>query len=227
MMRGSSSSSSPYTSSGPLQHAAATSDSLKFLCSYGGKILPRYPDGKLRYVGGHTRVLSVRRSIAFAELQVKLMELCGWGAVSIRCQLPADDMDALVSVTSDEDLVNVVNEYDVAAGRDRLLRPPKIRAFLLPKPSDATMSKSATAKGKNTPSGRAPVPAERCVRQSARPRRWSWSSSGRGRSLPPPGTCASTTTSVRMAMELRGRVITRCTMEITGSINYGSCFNYW
>lgn len=39
--------------------------SLKFLCSYGGKILPRSTDGKLRYVGGHTRVLSVDRSISF------------------------------------------------------------------------------------------------------------------------------------------------------------------
>ena len=39
--------------------------SLKFLCSYGGKILPRSTDGKLLYVGGHTRVLSVDRSISF------------------------------------------------------------------------------------------------------------------------------------------------------------------
>lgn len=39
---------------------------LKFLCSYGGRILPRYPDGKLRYHGGETRVLSVDRSISFS-----------------------------------------------------------------------------------------------------------------------------------------------------------------
>jgi hypothetical protein len=39
---------------------------IKFLCSYGGKILPRYPDGKLRYVGGDTRVLSVDRSLPFS-----------------------------------------------------------------------------------------------------------------------------------------------------------------
>lgn len=38
---------------------------IKFLCSYGGKILPRYPDGKLRYLGGQTRVLAVDRSISF------------------------------------------------------------------------------------------------------------------------------------------------------------------
>lgn len=39
---------------------------LKFLCSYGGKILLRNSDVKLRYVGGLTRVLSVDRSISFA-----------------------------------------------------------------------------------------------------------------------------------------------------------------
>ncbi|GMH26095.1 hypothetical protein Nepgr_027938 [Nepenthes gracilis] len=38
---------------------------IKILCSYGGKIIPRYPDGKLRYFGGHTRVLAVDRSVSF------------------------------------------------------------------------------------------------------------------------------------------------------------------
>ncbi|XP_022965123.1 uncharacterized protein LOC111500016 isoform X5 [Cucurbita maxima] len=48
---------------------AARSDrtaTIKFLCSYGGRILPRYPDGKLRYLGGVTRVLAVDRSIPFS-----------------------------------------------------------------------------------------------------------------------------------------------------------------
>ncbi|KAJ1382378.1 hypothetical protein SESBI_44294 [Sesbania bispinosa] len=34
---------------------------VKFLCSFGGKILPRPSDGMLRYVGGQTRIISVRR----------------------------------------------------------------------------------------------------------------------------------------------------------------------
>jgi hypothetical protein len=44
----------------------AERETIKFLCSYGGKILPRYTDGDLRYVGGLTRVLAVDRSISFA-----------------------------------------------------------------------------------------------------------------------------------------------------------------
>ncbi|RZC08523.1 Auxilin-related protein 1 isoform C [Glycine soja] len=77
---------------------------LKFLCSYGGKILLRYPDGKLRYLGGHTCVLAVDRSIPFSELLLKLEELCGASVRHLRCQLPSEDLDALVSITSDEDL---------------------------------------------------------------------------------------------------------------------------
>lgn len=46
--------------------SSSTTSTIKFLCSYGGKIVPRYPDGKLRYHGGETRVLSVDRSISFS-----------------------------------------------------------------------------------------------------------------------------------------------------------------
>ncbi|KAK7827209.1 pectinesterase inhibitor 10 [Quercus suber] len=105
-----------------------TTTTIKFLCSYGGKILPRYPDGKLRYLGGETRVLAVDRSISFSELLLKLGELCGT-SVSLRCQLPSEDLDALVSITSDEDLANLIEEYDKAASPPSSL---KVRAFLSP-----------------------------------------------------------------------------------------------
>ncbi|KAL1804493.1 hypothetical protein DCAR_0936142 [Daucus carota subsp. sativus] len=111
---------------------------LKFLCSYGGKILPRYPDGKLRYHGGHTRVLSVHRSISFSELLVKLGELCG-ASVSLRCQLPTEDLDALVSIKSDEDLFNLIEEYEQS-------EIVKIRAFLaLPKNTSPPISNASTS----------------------------------------------------------------------------------
>ena len=43
-------------------------ETIKFLCSYGGKILSRYTDGILRYAGGLTCVLAVDRSISFIGL---------------------------------------------------------------------------------------------------------------------------------------------------------------
>ncbi|KAH9604929.1 hypothetical protein KSS87_022678 [Heliosperma pusillum] len=105
---------------------------IKFLCSYGGKILPRYPDGKLRYQGGHTRVLSVARSISYPELLLKMGELCGT-EVRIRCQLPTEDLDALITIKSNEDLENMIEEYDNITTPSSM----KVRAFLLPRKSSA------------------------------------------------------------------------------------------
>ncbi|KAL4570162.1 hypothetical protein LXL04_025813 [Taraxacum kok-saghyz] len=135
---------------------------IKFLCSYGGKILPRYPDGKLRYCGGETRVLAVDPSLSFAELLMKLGELCGT-PVALRCQLPTEDLDALVSITSDEDLVNLVEEYDRAATVQSSSNL-KIRAFLSiqkkssPTPSTAGESSSSTITDLEISSPKSPPP---------------------------------------------------------------------
>ncbi|CAI9757410.1 unnamed protein product [Fraxinus pennsylvanica] len=58
---------------------ASTSDTIKFLYSYGGRIVPRLTkgrDGMLCY-SGHTRILSVNQSISSSELMVKFGDLCG------------------------------------------------------------------------------------------------------------------------------------------------------
>ncbi|KAJ0571258.1 putative PB1 domain-containing protein [Helianthus annuus] len=106
---------------------------IKFLYSYAGKILPRHTDGNLRYVGGHTRVLAVDRSVTYAELIVKLWESCGF-SVNLKCKLPSEDLDVLVSVSSDEDLAAVIEEYD------RVSPYAKIRAVLFPMNSLKTIS---------------------------------------------------------------------------------------
>ncbi|XP_060186021.1 protein PAL OF QUIRKY-like [Lycium barbarum] len=150
------------------------SNNIKFICSYDGKILPRHPDGKLRYHGGETRVLSVKRSIAFAELMVKLGEMCG-GSVSLRCQLPTEDLDALVSITSDEDLANLIEEYDHTAIAPSPSSSLKIRSFLSPpksakkvtSPNSSMASSSSTMSANSPKSSRYNCPInERCVRQT-------------------------------------------------------------
>ncbi|KAK4373180.1 hypothetical protein RND71_008564 [Anisodus tanguticus] len=150
------------------------STNIKFLCSYGGKILPRHPDGKLRYYGGETRVLSVYRSISFAELMVKLGEMCG-GSVCLRCQLPTEDLDALVSITSDEDLANLMEEYDHTAIASSPSASLKIRSFLSPlksikkvvSPNSSMASSSSTTSANSPKSSRYHGPInERCVRQT-------------------------------------------------------------
>ncbi|KAJ1440096.1 Serine-threonine/tyrosine-protein kinase, catalytic domain [Sesbania bispinosa] len=101
---------------------------LKIMCSYGGKILPRPSDGMLRYVGGQTRIISVKRDVRFNDLVQKMVNIFGQPVV-IKYQLPDEDLDALVSVSCPEDLENMMEEYE------RLIErspdgSPKLRVFL-------------------------------------------------------------------------------------------------
>ncbi|XP_062110414.1 protein PAL OF QUIRKY-like [Humulus lupulus] len=155
----------------------STTTTIKFLCSYGGKILPRYPDGKLRYLGGDTRVLAVDRSISYAELLLKLVELCGT-SVCLRCQLPTEDLDALVSITCDEDLENLIEEYDrgalsLSSSRQSNLKiraflfPPKSIKKISPPPSSASSSSSYSTAPVSTPRSPMSFADGRCLRQIA------------------------------------------------------------
>ncbi|KAL2454748.1 Protein kinase superfamily protein with octicosapeptide/Phox/Bem1p domain [Abeliophyllum distichum] len=84
---------------------------VKFLCSFGGKILPRPSDGALRYVGGQTRIISVRRDVSFGELVQKMADTYGQNVV-IKYQLPEEDLDALVTVSCPDDLENMLDEFE-------------------------------------------------------------------------------------------------------------------
>lgn len=103
------------------------------MCSYGGKIQPRPHDNQLTYVNGETKILSVDRGIKFPVLASKLSAVCDGGGgvdVTFKYQLPGEDLDALISVTNDDDLEHMMHEYD------RLLRmsskPARMRLFLFP-----------------------------------------------------------------------------------------------
>ncbi|QCE11622.1 serine/threonine-protein kinase CTR1 [Vigna unguiculata] len=104
------------------------SGKVKFLCSFGGKILPRPSDGKLRYVGGDTHIISIPKDISWQELMKKTLGICNQPH-TIKYQLPGEDLDALISVSSDEDLQNMKEEYH---GLERHERSQKLRIFLVP-----------------------------------------------------------------------------------------------
>ncbi|CAL9229745.1 unnamed protein product [Arabidopsis halleri] len=106
---------------------------VKLMCSYGGKIQPRPHDNQLTYVNGDTKIMSVDRAIRFPALVSKLSAVCSGGdggEISFKYQLPGEDLDALISVTNDDDLEHMMHEYD------RLLRmstkPARMRLFLFP-----------------------------------------------------------------------------------------------
>ncbi|XP_047314419.1 uncharacterized protein LOC124918258 [Impatiens glandulifera] len=120
-------------------NSTGEADKIKFLYSYGGKIYPRHSDGKLRYFGGHTRILAVDCLTSFTELMMKFGESCGF-SVSLKCKLPNEDLDVLVSVTSDDDLANIIDEYNRHPHQDL-----KIRAILFPLKSIKQVSPSVSA----------------------------------------------------------------------------------
>ncbi|KAL2321771.1 hypothetical protein Fmac_026150 [Flemingia macrophylla] len=126
-------------------------NTIKFLYSYGGQIRPRHTDGKLRYYGGHTRVLSLSPSTSFSELKAKLSELCG-SPVKLGCPLPNGDLETLISVTNDEDLANVIELYDRSSSS--LPHPSKIRVILSPQGKlSRAPSSSSSCSGTPSPSG--------------------------------------------------------------------------
>ncbi|KAK4352279.1 hypothetical protein RND71_027797 [Anisodus tanguticus] len=108
---------------------------VKFMCSYGGKIHPRPHDNQLAYVGGETKILSVDRNIRFSNLVSKLSSISDCD-ICFKYQLPGEDLDALISVTNEEDLEHMMLEYD------RLYRgsakPARLRLFLFPLSTPAT-----------------------------------------------------------------------------------------
>ncbi|KAI3461032.1 hypothetical protein Pfo_017695 [Paulownia fortunei] len=104
------------------------SGKIKLLCSFGGKILPRPSDGKLRYAGGETRIISIRKNLSWEELVKKTAGICNQPH-SIKYQLPGEDLDALISVSSDEDLQNMIDEY---YGVEKPEGSQRLRIFLIP-----------------------------------------------------------------------------------------------
>ncbi|XP_010475135.1 PREDICTED: uncharacterized protein LOC104754612 [Camelina sativa] len=113
-------------------HTATSSDVpfpdiLKLLCSFGGRILQRPGDGKLRYIGGETRIVSIRKHVGLKELMHKTYALCNHPH-TIKYQLPGEDLDALISVCSDEDLLHMIEEYQEAETKGGSQR---IRVFLV------------------------------------------------------------------------------------------------
>ncbi|XP_062220684.1 extensin-like isoform X2 [Phragmites australis] len=86
---------------------------VRLMVSYGGRIQPRPHDNQLAYVNGETKILSLERPLRFADFAARLAALAGNpGDVCVKYQLPGEDLDALVSVTNDEDLEHLVLEYD-------------------------------------------------------------------------------------------------------------------
>ncbi|KAL8268917.1 hypothetical protein R6Q59_002715 [Mikania micrantha] len=108
---------------------------LRLMCSYGGHIVPRPHDKTLCYVGGDTRIVVVDRHTTLPDLTHRLTKTLLRSSSSsmspdftVKYQLPSEDLDSLISVTTDEDLENMIDEYE----RLNINKSHQLRLFLFP-----------------------------------------------------------------------------------------------
>ena len=88
---------------------------------------------------------------------MKLVEFCGY-SVTLRCQLPNGDLDTLISIKSDEDLTNLIEEYDESALTSSsapskiraILSPPKSLKQISPRPSNTSTVNFSSSKSSDS-----------------------------------------------------------------------------
>ncbi|XP_024158799.1 uncharacterized protein LOC112166243 [Rosa chinensis] len=131
------------TSTPRSDHPSSDQTRVRFMCSFGGKILPRPHDNQLRYVGGDTRIVAVQRATTYGSLLSKLSKLSGLSNVTVKYQLPNEELDALISVTTDEDVDNMMDEYDRIT-QNQNPKAARLRLFLFPKGDEDSASRTSS-----------------------------------------------------------------------------------
>ncbi|WOH10286.1 hypothetical protein DCAR_0729753 [Daucus carota subsp. sativus] len=106
---------------------------LRLMCSYGGQIIPRADKKSLFYSSGETRIVAVDRRTTLSNLNTFMAHLSRTlfnnRPFSLKYQIPSEDIDSLISVTTDEDLQNMIEEHERAGSSGA---PGRIRLFLFP-----------------------------------------------------------------------------------------------
>ncbi|KAI7749019.1 hypothetical protein M8C21_009925 [Ambrosia artemisiifolia] len=106
---------------------------LRLMCSYGGHIIPRPHSKSLCYAGGDTRIVAVDRRTTAATISSLSHHLSRTlfnnRPFTLKYQLPNEDLDSLISITTDEDLHNMLEEHDRIVSSPT---PSRIRLFLFP-----------------------------------------------------------------------------------------------
>ncbi|XP_021299390.1 protein eyes shut [Herrania umbratica] len=117
---------------------------LRLMCSYGGTIVPRPHDKVLCYIGGDTRMVVVDRHTSLSSLHHRLsFSLLHGRPFTLKYQLPSEDLDSLISVTTDEDLENMIDEYDRTYSQTTSSsKSSRIRLFLFPLNPEGTPASS-------------------------------------------------------------------------------------
>ncbi|GER28233.1 octicosapeptide/Phox/Bem1p [Striga asiatica] len=123
---------------------------VKLLCSYGGRIQSRPNHHHLSYVGGDTKILAVDRDIKFSEIAAKLNSICEKSEISIKYQLPGEDLYALISLIDDDDVEQMMVEYDRLQGITA--KPARLRLFVFDVSAQPVKSVAVKSSGPVMPS---------------------------------------------------------------------------
>ncbi|XXG45662.1 hypothetical protein AAC387_Pa02g0688 [Persea americana] len=104
--------------------------SIKLLCSYNGSFLPRPPNGKLRYVGGETRILSLDRAAGISRIRSKIFDFCPNHSFLhlVYRLLETAGEPPLVPITTNDDVRRMIEEHDKLVCRGMNVR---LRVFVL------------------------------------------------------------------------------------------------
>ncbi|KAA8535371.1 hypothetical protein F0562_030374 [Nyssa sinensis] len=89
---------------------------MRLMYSSGGKILPQPHDNQLIYVGGDTHIVDVYCLISFSSLFSSLSDIFDTTNFVIKYKLPIEDIEALIPVTTDEDIDDLMKAYHCFAG---------------------------------------------------------------------------------------------------------------
>ncbi|KAI3699493.1 hypothetical protein L2E82_43853 [Cichorium intybus] len=104
-------------------------ENVKLMCSYGGRIQRRPHDLQLSYINGHTKILTVNRNINFSNFLLKLQDLCEYNLeIQVKYKLPGHDYETLISVFDDDDVDQMMFEYDLL--RRGSIKPARFRLFV-------------------------------------------------------------------------------------------------
>jgi len=113
------------------KHRPSYTSKVKLMVSFGGEIRPSLQDvHHFWYIGGTTKIITVDRNIKFSDLIEKLSSTM-FVEVCFKYQLPGEDLKDLISVHNDDDLENMMAEYDRMC-RVSPKQTVRLRLFLFP-----------------------------------------------------------------------------------------------
>ncbi|CAN0896609.1 hypothetical protein LINGRAHAP2_LOCUS18601 [Linum grandiflorum] len=118
---------------------------LRLMCSYGGQIIPRPQTKSLFYAGGDTRIITVPTT-ANLTLNFLAAQLAAALRLStpfnLKYQLPYHDLDSLITLSNDEDVAIMIDEYNRVSPS-----PARIRLFVFPAKQAAKPASKAVELG--------------------------------------------------------------------------------